>query len=143
MSFLQFSLSANSDPTNEAKVQTTLRLVLTELQQLITGFGHCYELEVRPWCNKVRPHLTQLGASFQRVHGLLQGFTQVTGYNTNENLQCDDVHKNWWRIHLSMFSHVTSLYYHLLQVVFTRPEVLDLRCSVYCSILLNRSYFHL
>ncbi|WAR25294.1 HAUS7-like protein [Mya arenaria] len=62
------------------KVETvcrTVSLVLSELFQLITGFTYCYENEMRQWCNKSPPKLTQLGAAFKRVHRLLQQFLQM------------------------------------------------------------------
>ncbi|PIK56291.1 hypothetical protein BSL78_06819 [Apostichopus japonicus] len=55
----------------------TLKLVLSELAQLITTFVNTFEAEMRPWCNRNPPRLTPLGPSAKRVHGLLQEFKQV------------------------------------------------------------------
>ncbi|XP_071816059.1 HAUS augmin-like complex subunit 7 [Apostichopus japonicus] len=55
----------------------TLKLVLSELAQLITTFINTFEAEMRPWCNRNPPRLTPLGPSAKRVHGLLQEFKQL------------------------------------------------------------------
>ena len=60
-----------------AKVGKTLRLVLSELSQLVTGFSYCFENEMRPWCNKPPPSFNQLGPAFKRVHTMLQQFSMV------------------------------------------------------------------
>ena len=65
------------DPAASAKISTTLRLVLSELSQLVTGFSYCFESEMRPWCNKQRPTFNQLGPAFKRVHTMLLQFSGV------------------------------------------------------------------
>ncbi|KAJ8047743.1 HAUS augmin-like complex subunit 7 [Holothuria leucospilota] len=55
----------------------TLKLVLSELAQLITSFTHTFETEIRPWCNKNPPRLTPLGPASKRVHNLLSQFLQL------------------------------------------------------------------
>ena len=52
--------------------------VLRELRQLVAGFTHCYESNIGVWCIKKPPQLSQLGASFKRVHGLLEKFAAVS-----------------------------------------------------------------
>ncbi|XP_045166766.2 uncharacterized protein LOC123530121 isoform X2 [Mercenaria mercenaria] len=67
-------------PTEDSKLETicrTISLVLSELSQLVTGFTFCYENEMKHWCNKSPPNLTQLGPAFKRVHRLLQQFVQL------------------------------------------------------------------
>lgn len=66
-----------SEDTKQETVCRTISLVLSELSQLVTGFTYCYENEMRHWCNKSPPALTQLGPAFKRVHRLLQQFVQV------------------------------------------------------------------
>ncbi|KAH3818709.1 hypothetical protein DPMN_120432 [Dreissena polymorpha] len=65
------------DDTKVETVCRTISLVLSELSQLTTGFNYCYENEMKQWCNKSPPNLTQLGAAFKRVHRLLQQLIQV------------------------------------------------------------------
>ena len=69
-----------SNVQNEAKVNQTMRLVLSELSQLVVGFSYCFENEMRPWCNKTAPQLTELGPAVKRVHSLLQQFTKVSKF---------------------------------------------------------------
>ncbi|XP_060582550.1 HAUS augmin-like complex subunit 7 [Ruditapes philippinarum] len=67
-------------PTDDSKLETickTISLVVSELSQLVTGFTYCYENEMKHWCNKSPPNLTQLGPAFKRVHRLLQQFVQL------------------------------------------------------------------
>jgi len=52
--------------------------VLRELRQLVAGFTHCYESNIGVWCIKKPPQLSQLGASFKRVHGLLEKFAALS-----------------------------------------------------------------
>ncbi|KAI8479424.1 HAUS augmin-like complex subunit 7 [Branchiostoma belcheri] len=67
------------DPASVSKVSRTLGLVLSELAQLLTGFSYCYEQELRPWCNRAPPVLSELGPAFRRVHSLLTHLTQLLG----------------------------------------------------------------
>ena len=62
----------------ESKINRTLKLVLSELSQLVLGFSYCFENEMRAWCNKRQPQLTDLGSAFKRVHNMLQQFTAVS-----------------------------------------------------------------
>ena len=65
---------------DKAKLDTvckTISLVLSELAQLVTGLTYCFENEMKHWCNRSPPALTQLGPAFKRVHRLLQQFVQV------------------------------------------------------------------
>ncbi|XP_038054344.1 HAUS augmin-like complex subunit 7 [Patiria miniata] len=64
-----------SDQKAVAKVTQTLKLVLSELAQLVTSFSYCFESEMRQWCNKTPPQLTDLGPAVKRVHSLLQQFS--------------------------------------------------------------------
>ena len=54
-----------------------MRVGLTELQQLMRSFSYCYQTQLRAWCNKQQPQLSQLGADFKRVHGELKDFTEL------------------------------------------------------------------
>ncbi|CAH1782612.1 unnamed protein product [Owenia fusiformis] len=65
------------DPRTVSKVCQTLRIVLSELSQLVTSFSYCYENEMKQWCNKTPPNLSQLGPAFKRVHSMLQKFTAL------------------------------------------------------------------
>ncbi|XP_064633205.1 HAUS augmin-like complex subunit 7 isoform X2 [Lineus longissimus] len=65
------------DPQMDEKMGRTLKLLLSELSQLVTGFSYCFENEMHHWCNKSAPQLSQLGPAFKRVCGLLQIFTSV------------------------------------------------------------------
>ena len=66
------------DAQSIAKVNRTLKLVLSELSQLIVSFSHCFDSEMKQWCHKVPPKLTQLGPAVKRVHTLLQQFSMVS-----------------------------------------------------------------
>ncbi|XP_013410203.1 uncharacterized protein LOC106173581 [Lingula anatina] len=65
------------DDALQDKVTRTLRLVLSELSQLVVGFSYVFENEMRQWCNKTPPSLTELGPAFKRVHTMLQQFTAL------------------------------------------------------------------
>ncbi|XP_035676343.1 HAUS augmin-like complex subunit 7 [Branchiostoma floridae] len=65
------------DHLSVSRVSQTLGLVLSELEQLLTGFSYCYEQELRSWCNRTPPTLSELGPAFKRVHSLLTNFTQL------------------------------------------------------------------
>ncbi|XP_022110069.1 HAUS augmin-like complex subunit 7 [Acanthaster planci] len=66
-----------SDQKAVTKVTQTLKLVLSELAQLVTSFSYCFESEMRQWCNKTPPRLTDLGPAVKRVYSLLQQFTTL------------------------------------------------------------------
>ncbi|XP_071805921.1 HAUS augmin-like complex subunit 7 isoform X1 [Asterias amurensis] len=72
-----------SDPTAVDKVTQTLKLVLSELAQLVTSFSYCFESEMRQWCNKTPPKLAGLGPAIKRVHSLQAQFSTVM-----EGLKC-------------------------------------------------------
>jgi len=79
--YFVFVLQFDYQAKDSNKVDTacrTVSLVLSELSQLMTGFTYCYENEMRHWCNKSPPTLTQLGPAFKRVHRLLQQFVHVS-----------------------------------------------------------------
>ncbi|XP_041459417.1 uncharacterized protein LOC121411021 [Lytechinus variegatus] len=63
------------DPKASDKVCQTMKLVLSELVQLVTSFIFMFESEMRQFCNKAPPKLTQLGPAIKRVHTLLQQFS--------------------------------------------------------------------
>ncbi|XP_030828412.1 uncharacterized protein LOC581318 [Strongylocentrotus purpuratus] len=63
------------DPKALNKVCQTMKLVLSELVQLVTSFTFMFESEMRQFCNKAPPQLTQLGPAIKRVHTLLQQFS--------------------------------------------------------------------
>ena len=77
VSLLQYDYP-KMDPQAVSKVSQTLKLVLSELAQLVTSFSYCFENEVRQWCNKAPPTLTQLGPAFKRVESQLQQFNMVS-----------------------------------------------------------------
>ncbi|XP_071961083.1 HAUS augmin-like complex subunit 7 [Antedon mediterranea] len=58
-------------------VSETMKLILSELAQLITSFSYSFENEMRQWCNKAPPKLTQLGPTFKDVHSSLQQFSVI------------------------------------------------------------------
>ncbi|XP_041350038.1 uncharacterized protein LOC121369187 [Gigantopelta aegis] len=55
----------------------TLQIRLSDMSQLIVSFSYCYENEMRHWCNKTPPILTDLGVAFKRVYNLLQQFVAL------------------------------------------------------------------
>ncbi|XP_070559483.1 HAUS augmin-like complex subunit 7 [Ptychodera flava] len=59
------------------RVCKTMQLVLSELAQLVTGFTFTFENEIRQWCNRAPPVLTDIGAAFKTVYTLLQKFTDI------------------------------------------------------------------
>ncbi|XP_002734645.1 HAUS augmin-like complex subunit 7 [Saccoglossus kowalevskii] len=59
------------------KVIKTTELVSSELAQLVTGFTFTFENEMRPWCGRSPPILSDIGVSFKRVYTLLQNFMQT------------------------------------------------------------------
>ncbi|XP_071479115.1 HAUS augmin-like complex subunit 7 [Diadema antillarum] len=65
------------NPKAADKVRQTMKLILTELVQLVTNFTFSFESEMRQWCDKAPPRLTQLGPAVKRVHTLLQQFTSL------------------------------------------------------------------
>ncbi|KAI0222381.1 hypothetical protein LSAT2_026392 [Lamellibrachia satsuma] len=66
------------DEQKAVMLKSKLRLVLTELSQLITSFSYCFENELVAWCNKPTPVLNDLGPAFKKVYILLQQFTKLT-----------------------------------------------------------------
>ncbi|XP_072026634.1 HAUS augmin-like complex subunit 7 [Amphiura filiformis] len=66
-----------NDAQTVAKVSHTMKLVLSEMAQLVTSFSYCFENEIRQWCNKTPPTLTQLGPAFNRVDSQLQQFNML------------------------------------------------------------------
>ncbi|KAK2194237.1 hypothetical protein NP493_1g04033 [Ridgeia piscesae] len=65
------------DEQKAVMLKSKLRLVLSELSQLITSFSYCFENELVAWCNKPSPVLNDLGPAFKKVHILLQQFTKA------------------------------------------------------------------
>ncbi|XP_033114702.1 HAUS augmin-like complex subunit 7 [Anneissia japonica] len=68
-------------PKHDDQVMSTvseiMKLILSELAQLITSFSYSFENEMRQWCNKTPPKLTQLGPTFKAVHSSLQQFSMI------------------------------------------------------------------
>ncbi|XP_077988395.1 HAUS augmin-like complex subunit 7 [Glandiceps talaboti] len=59
------------------RVSKTMQLALSELSQMVTGFTFTFENEIRQWCNRAPPALTDVGKAFKRVYILLQHFTEM------------------------------------------------------------------
>ncbi|XP_048582265.1 HAUS augmin-like complex subunit 7 isoform X2 [Nematostella vectensis] len=68
-----------SDHQEVDKVSKTLELTLSTLSQQVAGFVHCYESEMRPWCSRSQPVLSELGPAFKRVYTLLQKLVHLLG----------------------------------------------------------------
>ncbi|KAK3103461.1 hypothetical protein FSP39_019433 [Pinctada imbricata] len=66
-----------SDEMEREKTSKTLSLTLSEMSQLLTGFSYCFENDMRQWCNKTPPDLTQLGPAFKRVHQSFPTFLKL------------------------------------------------------------------
>ncbi|KAK0050264.1 HAUS augmin-like complex subunit 7, partial [Biomphalaria pfeifferi] len=60
-----------------------LSTILKELWQLSDGFKQCYMSNIKQWCNKSPPELSQLGDTIQTVHGCLCNFKRLLS-NMNE-----------------------------------------------------------
>ncbi|XP_067929854.1 HAUS augmin-like complex subunit 7 [Watersipora subatra] len=56
-----------------------LRLILSELQQMIVNCCYCYESHIQPWCSRSSPSLSALGDRIHSVQRLLNSFTTVLG----------------------------------------------------------------
>ncbi|EDV25208.1 HAUS augmin-like complex subunit 7 [Trichoplax sp. H2] len=54
-----------------------LKLTLSTLAQIMAGFSHCYETEIKTWCQKPSPRLSALGLVVKRVDSLLAHFSQT------------------------------------------------------------------
>ena len=68
-------------------LKSKLRLILSELSQLITTFSYCFENELVAWCNKPTPILNDFGPAFKKVYILLQQFTKVCLFISNASTQ--------------------------------------------------------
>ncbi|XP_050414177.2 HAUS augmin-like complex subunit 7 [Patella vulgata] len=64
------------DPSFLSTTSRTMQVVLSELSQLVVSFSYCYENEMRVWCNKTPPVLTDLGIAFKRVYNVLKIFVE-------------------------------------------------------------------
>ncbi|KAK3754475.1 hypothetical protein QZH41_018990, partial [Actinostola sp. cb2023] len=65
----------DADPSTREKVNKTLNLALTTMSQVVTSFIHCYESEMKSWCYRSQPKLSELGPAFQRVYSLLEKYS--------------------------------------------------------------------
>lgn len=54
-----------------------LRLILSELQQMIVNFSYCYENHIEPWCDRTQPPLSKLGHKITSIQRMLHHFTTV------------------------------------------------------------------
>ena len=114
------------DPQTEAKVQRTLKLVLSELSQLVVGFSYCFENEMRQWCNKTPPTLTELGPAFKRTHTLLQQFITVSEHNFGFS-----VYSVPW-LQLSIFSGFFGLFcYSFMVKISLKLNTISSKNAVY------------
>lgn len=86
----------------KATVKQTVKLVLSEFDQLITSFSCCYDNDMRHWCAKTPPQLSQIGPCFKRVHSSLQKFLLMTSgiqtTKTSFRVLCTDMRQNVIRI---------------------------------------------
>ncbi len=55
----------------------TLTVNMSTLQQLITNFSHCYEMELQPWTNRNPPDLSGFGPLCKRVNTHVQHTNKV------------------------------------------------------------------
>ncbi|ESO89865.1 hypothetical protein LOTGIDRAFT_234008 [Lottia gigantea] len=79
----------------------TLQVVLSELSQLVVSFTYCYENEMRLWCNKTPPVLTDLGLAFKRVYNVLEQFVEFLKH-------LDSIHKSYSELGQDVKIKVTS-----------------------------------
>ncbi|XP_044173929.1 HAUS augmin-like complex subunit 7 [Acropora millepora] len=68
---------SNADAITVEKVSKTLSLSLTTMAQVVSGFLHCFETEMKPWCRRPVPSLSEVGPEFSRVHSLLLKYTEL------------------------------------------------------------------
>lgn len=66
-----------ADAITVEKVSKTLSLSLTTMAQIVSGFLHCFETEMKPWCKRPAPLLSEVGPAFGRVHSLLLRYTEL------------------------------------------------------------------
>ncbi|KAK2574554.1 HAUS augmin-like complex subunit 7 [Acropora cervicornis] len=69
---------SNADAITVEKVSKTLSLSLTTMAQVVSGFLHCFETEMKPWCRRPVPSLSEVGPEFSRVHSLLLKYTEIS-----------------------------------------------------------------
>jgi len=67
----------DADAITVEKVSKTLSLSLTTMSQVVSGFLHCFETEMKPWCRRPAPSLSEVGPAFSRVHSLLLRYTEL------------------------------------------------------------------
>ncbi|KAM7426907.1 HAUS augmin-like complex subunit 7 [Porites harrisoni] len=67
----------DADAITIEKVSKTLSLSLTTMAQVVSGFLHCFETEMKPWCRRQAPVLSEVGPAFSRVHSLLLRYLQT------------------------------------------------------------------
>nr|XP_058964913.1 HAUS augmin-like complex subunit 7 [Pocillopora verrucosa] len=67
----------DADTVTVEKVSKTLSLSLTTMAQVVSGFLHCFETEMKPWCKRPAPVLSEVGPAFSRVHTLLSRYTEL------------------------------------------------------------------
>ena len=48
----------DADTVTVEKVSKTLSLSLTTMAQVVSGFLHCFETEMKPWCKRPAPVLS-------------------------------------------------------------------------------------
>ncbi|XP_022790741.1 HAUS augmin-like complex subunit 7 isoform X2 [Stylophora pistillata] len=66
----------DADAITVEKVSKTLSLSLTTMAQVVSGFLHCFETEMKPWSKRPAPVLS-VGPAFSRVHRLLSRYTEL------------------------------------------------------------------
>ncbi|XP_028402664.1 HAUS augmin-like complex subunit 7 isoform X2 [Dendronephthya gigantea] len=74
---LKSESSTEHDPQTVNKVSKTLSLTMSTLTQMIEGFNHCYETEMKQWSGREKPILSELGPVFKRVDILVQKLLQI------------------------------------------------------------------
>ena len=75
---IQHALPSESADQRTDMLNQTMKLVLSDLDQLILSFSCCYDNEMTHWCAKTcAPQLTGAGVCFKRVHTMLQQFRLV------------------------------------------------------------------
>ena len=86
-SIFQFKFQTEEENAQLDKSSRTLQIRLSDMSQLIVSFSYCFENEMRHWCNKTPPVLTDLGVAFKRVYNLLQQFVAVC-FNSPKTIFC-------------------------------------------------------
>ena len=80
---------------SKSTLRQTMRLSLSELDQLMTSFSYCYDNEMRPWCaspDSDKDHLVAgraIGPTLKRINAPLEQFVNVSCFILDEvSLSC-------------------------------------------------------